>query len=148
MRVIIQRVLEAHVSVNQEIVGKIDQGCVLFVGFQTGDNEATVAKLVKKLDGLRIFEDEAGKMNLALKEVSNSFLSISQFSLYASLKKGKRPSFDQVMPPQAANALYQHFNTLCQQAGYHVETGVFQADMKVHLVNDGPLTFILDSEEI
>ncbi|MGL5541172.1 MAG: D-aminoacyl-tRNA deacylase [Erysipelotrichaceae bacterium] len=148
MRVLIQRVKKASVIVEGQPYGHIGQGLVLFVGFCQGDDERSVEKVVSKLDGLRIFEDEAGKTNVAIQEVSRQLLSISQFTLYASMKKGKRPSYDQVMQPLQADALYQSFNEALRVRGYEVQTGVFQSNMEVALVNDGPFTILLESEEL
>lgn len=148
MRIIIQRVKEASVIIEEECVGKINQGLLLYVGFGKEDDKETCRKAVKKLDGLRLFEDENKKMNEAVKEHGNQILSISQFSLYASLKKGKRPSFDQVLEVEKAKELYLYFNELLKETGVHVECGVFQADMKVHSINEGPLTIMLDTKEI
>lgn len=148
MRVLIQRVKKASVMVEGTPFGSIEQGLVLFVGFCQSDDARSVEKIVNKLDGLRIFEDEDGKTNVAIQAVSKQLLSISQFTLYASMKKGKRPSYDHVMQPEQADVLYQSFNKALQARGYEVQTGVFQSNMEVALVNDGPFTILLESEEL
>lgn len=148
MRIIIQRVKEASVVIGDECVGRIQKGLLLYVGFCKEDTKETCRKAIKKLDGLRLFEDENKKMNESLKEHGNQILSISQFTIYASLKKGKRPSFDQVMEANEAKELYLYVNELLKEAGYAVESGIFQADMDIHSINEGPLTIILDTKEI
>lgn len=148
MRVIIQRVKEASVQVEKITVGQIQSGILLYVGFEEQDTPKEVAQVVKKIDGLRIFEDENQKMNIALHPEIHQILSISQFTLYGSLKKGKRPSFDRVKKAKEANELYELLNSELRRLGYHVETGMFQRDMKVASINDGPLTFIVDTEEL
>lgn len=148
MRVVIQRAKEARVEVNHKIIGKIDHGFVLLVGFNPDDTKEVVDKLVNKIVGLRIFSDEDEKMNLSLKDVNGEILSISQFTLYANCKKGKRPSFIEVARPEIAIPLYNYFNERIASEGISVETGEFGADMKVYLMNDGPVTIILDSNEL
>lgn len=148
MKVVIQRVTHASVSIDNKIQGKIDKGLLLLVGFSANDTVEVMYKLAKKCAELRIFEDEAGKMNLSLQDVGGSILSVSQFTLYADCKKGRRPSFIQAARPDVAIPLYDGFNAYLKEQGIHVETGIFQADMKVELLNDGPITIILDSEEL
>ena len=148
MRVVIQRAKEARVEVNHKIIGKIDHGFVLLVGFNPDDTKEVVDKLVNKIVGLRIFSDEDEKMNLSLKDVNGEILSISQFTLYANCKKGKRPSFIEAARPEIAIPLYNYFNERIASEGISIETGEFGADMKVYLMNDGPVTIILDSNEL
>ena len=148
MRFVIQRVRSAAVTVEENIVGQIEKGFLVFVGISQTDNEQIADKMVKKLIGLRIFEDAEGKTNLDIKTVSGSLLMVSQFTLYADCKKGNRPSFTHAGAPDKANALYEYILHLCKEEIPVVEKGVFGADMKVSLINDGPFTVILDSDEI
>lgn len=148
MRFLIQRVIEANVAVDDEIIGKIGRGFLVFVGVSDSDDTATADKMIKKLIGLRIFEDENGKTNLDLKSVNGQLLLISQFTLYADCRKGNRPSFIKAGAPDRAEELYQYIIRQCRQEITVVEEGRFGADMKVSLVNDGPFTIILDSGEI
>lgn len=147
MRVIVQRVKQASVSIDETVIGEIKQGFLLLVGFTTTDQFETVEKMVQKIINLRIFDDENGKMNLALADVGGAILSISQFTLYADYKKGNRPSFTNAAEYPKANELYAHFNRLLAQTCL-VETGEFGAYMQVALVNDGPVTLILDSLDL
>lgn len=145
MKIIIQRCSRAEVRINQEVVGRIGRGFVLLVGVTHEDTPAEVAFMAKKIAGMRIFEDEAGKMNLSLADVQGEILSISQFTLYGDARKGNRPSFVQAARPEVAEPLYDLLNqTLRQQYGLTVETGRFGADMKVDFINDGPVTIILE----
>ncbi len=146
MKFVIQRVSEASVRVDGEITGKIDKGFLVFIGVGQEDTEEIADKFVKKLLGLRIFEDEAGKTNLALKDVQGQLLLVSQFTLYANCRKGNRPSFVEAGDPQKAEALYEYIIAQCRQTVPVVETGVFGAEMKVSLINDGPFTVILDEK--
>lgn len=148
MKFVIQRVLEASVKVNEEIIGQIDKGFVVFIGVGQNDTKEIADKLVKKLVGLRIFEDENGKTNLSLADVDGQLLLISQFTLYANCKKGYRPSFTESGAPNLAEALYEYIIEQCRKSVPIVETGSFGADMKVSLINDGPFTIILDSEQL
>ncbi|MCQ2792818.1 MAG: D-aminoacyl-tRNA deacylase [Bacilli bacterium] len=148
MRVIIQNVINASVSIDNKIVGKISRGFCLFVGFTDGDDENIVSKMVNKIIGLRLFNDENGKTNLSLKDIDGEILSISQFTLYGSVKDGRRPAFVNAMRPEKASHLYNYFNDCLKDSEFHIEKGGFGADMKVSLVNDGPFTMILDSEEL
>ncbi|MFI3284641.1 MAG: D-aminoacyl-tRNA deacylase [Erysipelotrichaceae bacterium] len=148
MKVVLQRVLKAKCIVNNEITGSIQKGLVLLVGMAHGDREETAFKMAMKVKDLRIFEDENEKMNLSLNDVGGEVLSISQFTLYADCKKGRRPSFQEAMRPEEANRLYQYFNQVLIEHGICVETGVFQADMKIELINNGPCTIVLDSKEL
>ena len=144
MKFVIQRVNKASVEVNNKIVGKIEKGFLVLVGITHNDNIEIADKLVKKLINLRVFEDENGKMNLALKDVKGELLLISQFTLYADCRKGNRPSFIDAAKPQEANELYEYFMNRCKDLVKNVEKGIFGADMKVSLLNDGPVTIILE----
>ena len=148
MRFVVQRVTEASVSVDNEMIGKINKGFMVLIGVTGSDTKEIADKMVKKLIGLRIFEDEQGKTNLDLKSVSGSLLLISQFTLYADCKKGNRPSFINAGAPDMANELYEYIIQLCKKEIEIVEKGSFGADMKVRLLNDGPFTVILDSAEL
>ena len=148
MRIVVQNVINANVSINNKIVGKISRGFCLLVGFTHDDNEQITKKMAEKLVSLRVFEDENHKTNLSLKDVGGQILSISQFTLYGSVKDGRRPSFVNAMAPDEASALYDYFNKCLEELGYHVEKGVFGADMKVNILNDGPFTTLLDSKEL
>lgn len=146
MRVVVQRVASASVTIDQKIYGEIERGYVLLVGFKEGDDEAILNKMVDKVIHLRIFEDENMKMNRSLLDIQGDILSISQFTLYANAKKGRRPSFIEAARPEISSPLYDRFNALLTQQGIKVETGIFGADMKVSLINDGPVTILLDSD--
>ncbi|MCH5269883.1 MAG: D-tyrosyl-tRNA(Tyr) deacylase [Lachnospiraceae bacterium] len=148
MKFVVQRVLSAKVSVDGNVVGKIGQGYLVFIGICSTDTEQIADKMVKKLIDLRIFEDSEGKTNLNLKSVAGSLLLVSQFTLYADCKKGNRPSFIRAGAPDMANALYEYIIDACKNVVPIVEQGIFGADMKIELLNDGPFTIILDSEEI
>lgn len=148
MRVVVQRVKYCRCHIDGKVYSEIDQGFLVLVGIKDSDSELEVAKVAKKVSGLRVFEDDEGKMNLDLKTVGGKVMSISQFTLYADCAKGNRPSFIKAMRPKRANELYMYFNTLLKEAGLEVECGIFQSDMKVELVNDGPVTIIIDSEEL
>lgn len=128
--------------------GKIEQGYLLLVGIQDEDDEDIVRRMAEKISKLRIFEDQAGKMNLSLSQIGGSILSISQFTLFADCHKGNRPSFDRAGKPEHARKMYEFFNEVLREQGHHVEEGIFAADMKVSLCNDGPVTIVLDSREI
>ncbi|WP_298431729.1 D-aminoacyl-tRNA deacylase [Geobacter sp.] len=145
MKAVIQRVSEARVVVEGETVGAIGRGILVLLGVEKGDAERDAAWLAEKIAGLRIFEDEGGKMNLAVQEVGGAILAVSQFTLAGNCAKGRRPSFDTAAPPDEGKRLYERFTALMRETGLPVATGIFQADMKVHLVNDGPVTFILES---
>ncbi len=148
MRFLIQRVNEASVSVDDNVVGRISRGLLVFIGISGQDNKEIADKMVKKLLGLRIFNDENDKINLDLKTVGGQLLLISQFTLYADCRKGNRPSFTDAGAPEPANALYQYIVERCRQETAVVEEGIFGAEMKVSLLNDGPFTIYLDSEDI
>ena len=145
MRMVVQRVRHAQVRVGDEIVGKIDAGLLVLLGIAKTDAPADADYLAEKILGLRIFEDEGGKMNLSLTESGGAVLAVSQFTLYGDVQKGRRPSFDQAAPPGVANELYEYFVRKIRDAGFVCETGRFQAMMQVELVNDGPVTILLDS---
>ena len=146
MRVVLQRVSSASVTVGGQELGAIDQGYMLLVAIQDADTEAELNYLVRKITGLRVFEDEAGKMNLGIQDVGGSILSISQFTLYADTRRGNRPSFTDAGAPAYAEKMYDQFNTKLAATGLTVATGEFGADMKVSLVNDGPVTIIFDTD--
>ena len=148
MRLVIQRVKKSDVTIDGHIQGVIEGGLMVLVGFESHDTIEIVDKMVEKMVYLRIFEDENGKMNKSLIDVKGSLLSISQFTLYADCRKGRRPSFIEAASPEIAIPLYNYFNDKIKEYGVHVETGIFGADMQVSLINDGPVTIILDSQEI
>jgi len=147
MKLVIQRAKNAAVRINNDIVGQIDFGLMVLVGITHQDTIEDAKYLVRKLSNLRIFEDENGKMNLSLKEVEGSVLSVSQFTLYGDTKKGRRPSFVNAAKPGEAKALYDQFNHLLEEENIHVETGEFGADMDIEFTNSGPVTLILDTAE-
>lgn len=146
MRVVLQRVSSASVTIDDQELGAIAQGYMLLVAIQDADTEAELDYLVRKITGLRVFEDEAGKMNLSIQDVGGSILSISQFTLYADTRRGNRPSFTDAGAPAYAEKMYDQFNTKLAATGLTVATGEFGADMKVSLVNDGPVTIIFDTD--
>lgn len=144
MKLVIQRVSEAKVEVNNEIVGKIGQGFLVLFGVGEGDNKEQADFLAEKLCNLRVFSDENDKMNLSIKDIDGELLVVSQFTLYADCKKGNRPSFINAAPPEEANELYEYFMDRCKKLVNNVQKGIFGADMKVSLLNDGPVTIILE----
>jgi len=146
LRAVIQRVSQAAVSINEREVGRIDHGLLILLGVHDTDTQKDVDYLIKKIAQMRIFEDEQGKMNLSIEDVKGALLSISQFTLFADTKKGNRPSFIAAARPETAIPLYEAFNEGLRQRGITVETGEFGADMAVSLVNDGPVTIIIDSQ--
>ena len=148
MRFVIQRVKEAKVVSEGKTLGEIGKGFVVLIGAAEEDSTQIADKMVKKMLGLRIFEDENGKTNLSLSDVGGELLLISQFTLYADCKKGNRPSFTRAGDPQKANELYEYIISLCRQSPLKVATGSFGADMQVSLINDGPFTILLDSDEL
>ena len=148
MRVVIQRVKEASVTIEQQCVGRIGKGFLLFVGIGREDTEVIVDKYTDKILKMRIFEDDQGKTNLSLADVGGEVLAISQFTLYADCKKGNRPNFLQAAAPARAEELYHYFVKRCRERHGQVEEGSFGADMKVHLINDGPFTIVLDENTI
>lgn len=147
MKAVIQRTTNASVTIDGSVVGEIDHGLVVLLGVTHEDTEQDVNYLVNKIINLRIFEDENEKMNLSLKDTEGSILSISQFTLYADTRKGRRPSFVHAAKPDEANRLYESFNEALRQEGIHVETGEFGAMMDVNLTNNGPVTIIIDSKD-
>lgn len=147
MRILVQRSKNSKVTIDGKVNGEIDHGYVLLVGFTEGDNETIIDKMINKILNLRIFEDENGKMNLSILDTKGSILSISQFTLYANSKEGRRPSFVEAMNPKDASILYDKFNDKLKSL-IHTETGIFGADMKVEIYNDGPVTIMLDSKEL
>jgi D-tyrosyl-tRNA(Tyr) deacylase len=147
MRAVVQRVSAARVEVDGEAVGSIGRGLLVLVGVARGDGETQACWLADKVAGLRIFEDDGGKMNLSVEDVGGSVLAVSQFTLLGDCRRGRRPSFTGAAPPEEADRLYQQFVARLRSAGLTVETGVFQARMAVHLVNDGPVTLVVDTPE-
>ncbi|WP_407389849.1 D-aminoacyl-tRNA deacylase [Carnobacterium jeotgali] len=147
MKIVIQRTKEASVSIEGAIVGEISHGLVLLVGIEEQDHQEDVDYLVRKISKMRIFEDADRKMNLSIEDVGGAILSISQFTLYAETKKGNRPSFIKAAKPEIAIPLYEALNTGLRETGLTVQTGEFGADMKVSLLNDGPVTIIIDSKQ-
>ena len=148
MRAVVQRVRAASVEVERQIVGKIGRGLLVFLGVCDADTQADVEYLAQKMMGLRIFEDEAGKMNLSLGDVRGELLGVSQFTLYGDCRKGRRPSFDGAGRPEHAKALYEALIRACRNGGFKTEHGIFGADMQVSLQNDGPVTLLLDSKKL
>lgn len=147
MRVVLQRVTQGDVQIDGKVVGKTGSGYVALVGFTHTDGEQQIDELINKIIHLRVFSDEEGALNRSLLDIGGSILSISQFTLYASTKKGRRPSFVDAMKPEQATKLYDLFNQKLREQNIPVETGVFGADMKVTLTNDGPVTIVLESRE-
>lgn len=143
MKLVIQRVKKASVEVEKNIVGKIEQGFLVLIGIKKGDTREQADYLVKKLCNLRIFSDKNDKMNLSIKDVNGSLLLVSQFTLYANCNDGNRPSFLEAARPEEAIPLYEYFCDKCKQNGIEVQKGIFGADMKVELLNDGPVTIIM-----
>lgn len=148
MRFVIQRVKEASVQVEQEVIGEIKKGYLVLIGVSDSDTEQVADRMIKKMIGLRIFEDENGKTNLSLADVGGGLLLVSQFTLYANCKKGNRPSFIEAGSPDKANELYEYVIRECKKTVPEVQTGSFGAEMEVSLVNDGPFTILLDSEKL
>ncbi len=147
MRAVIQRVSRASVTVDGETTGTIDSGVLVLLGVGKGDSEKDAAYLAAKTAGLRVFQDDAGKMSVSLRDSGGKALVVSQFTLYGDVRRGLRPSFDSAAPPEDAERLYGHYCDLLSQEGVPVKTGVFQAMMDVELVNDGPVTILLDSSK-
>ena len=148
MKFVIQRVEKAQVEIDNKVVGAIDKGFMILIGVSQEDNKEIADKMIKKTSNMRIFEDENGKTNLALKDVDGELLLVSQFTLYADCKKGNRPSFVNAGGPNMANELYEYIIAEFKKNFDKVETGEFGADMKVSLVNDGPFTIVLDSDQL
>lgn len=148
MKVLLQLVKHASVTIDEEKVASIDRGYLLFTGFTDGDNEETCKKMAEKIAKLRIFPDENGKTNKSIFDVGGNVLSVSQFTLYANCKEGNRPSFVNAMRPDQSKPLFALFNNMLREKFPNLETGVFGADMKVELLNDGPFTLVLESDEL
>lgn len=148
MRAVVQRVSRAKVTVNGEVTGEIESGLLVLLGIAQQDTEADADYLADKIAGLRIFEDEGGKMNLSVADTGGSVLAVSQFTLYGDVRRGKRPSFDEAARPERARELYEYFVARIRSAGLRCETGRFQEMMKVELVNEGPVTILLDSQKL
>ena len=149
MRAVVQRVSRAQVSVDDgQVVGSIQEGLLVLLGVGGEDDEADAAYLAEKTAGLRIFQDEAGKMNRSVTEIAGQVLVVSQFTLFGDCRRGRRPGFSAAAPPELADQLYQHYVSLLRQKGLTVETGVFQAMMKVESANEGPVTILLDSKKV
>ena len=146
MKVVLQRVSHASVTVEEKVIGKIQRGFLLFVGVTHDDVMEDMEYLVRKIVQMRIFEDEEGKLNRSIQDIGGEILSVSQFTLYADTKKGNRPSFSKAAPGDVAIDMFEQFNGLLRETGIPVETGQFGADMKVELLNDGPVTILLDSK--
>lgn len=147
MRAVVQRVNNASVAVDGRVVGSIERGFLVLAAFTSGDNEETLRWMARKIPSLRVFDDPDGKMNLGLESVGGSILVVSQFTLYGDCRKGKRPGFDKSAPPDLAEGLYRRFVAMLrEEAVCRIETGVFQAHMEVSLVNDGPVTFVIEKE--
>ena len=148
MRFVIQRVTEASVTIDGEISGKIGKGYLVLIGVADTDTKENADKMIRKMIGLRIFEDEQGKTNLSLADVDGGLLLVSQFTLYANCKRGNRPSFIEAGKPDMANEMYEYIIEKCRESVEEVQTGEFGADMKVQLLNDGPFTILLDSDQL
>ena len=148
MRFVIQRVTEASVMIDGEISGKIGKGYLVLIGVADTDTKEIADKMIRKMIGLRIFEDEQGKTNLSLADVGGGLLLVSQFTLYANCKRGNRPSFIEAGKPDMANEMYEYIIEKCRESVEEVQTGEFGADMKVQLLNDGPFTILLDSDQL
>lgn len=148
MRLVVQRVLESSVSVDGKVVGAIGKGYMVLVGVEDKDTPDDVRYCVEKTAGLRIFEDDAGKMNLSIQDMGGEILAISQFTLHGDARHGRRPSFITAARPELAVPMYEAYCKGLRDKGIHVETGIFQADMKVSLINDGPVTLLLDSRRV
>ena len=148
MRYVIQRVTEASVTIDGDISGKIGKGYLVLIGVADTDTKEIADKMIRKMIGLRIFEDEQGKTNLSLADVDGGLLLVSQFTLYANCKRGNRPSFIEAGKPDMANEMYEYIIEKCRESVDEVQTGEFGADMKVQLLNDGPFTILLDSDQL
>ena len=148
MRCVIQRVTRASVTVGDELVGQIGRGYMILIGVSAEDTDKDLRYMAEKVPNLRIFEDEAGKMNLSIKDVGGEILAVSQFTLYGDARGGRRPSFSTAARPEQANALYEQLVEAWRAQGIHVETGRFRAEMQVSLINDGPVTMLMDSTKL
>jgi D-tyrosyl-tRNA(Tyr) deacylase len=147
VRTVVQRVTSASVSVDGQVVGAIDRGFLVLAGFTASDDDGALRWMARKIPSLRAFDDSDGKMNLGLESVEGAILVVSQFTLYGDCRKGKRPGFDKSAPPEQAEGLYRRFVAILrEEAACRIETGVFQAHMEVSLVNDGPVTFVIEME--
>ena len=144
MKLVVQRVKNAKVEVNNKVMGEIEKGFLVLLGVKEGDTKEQADFLVKKLCNLRVFDDENEKMNLSVKDINGKLLIVSQFTLYANCQKGNRPSFIEAAKPEEANALYEYFMQCCRDEGIEVESGIFGANMQVSLLNDGPVTILLE----
>ena len=148
MRAVIQRVSQAEVKVDNQIIGKINAGLLILLGVEKQDSDEDLRYLYEKITNLRIFEDKQGKMNLSIRDIQGQLLVVSQFTLYADCRKGRRPSFENAASPETARMYYENFVELAKEDGFKTETGQFQAHMSVMLYNDGPVTIMLDSKKI
>ena len=148
MRAVIQRVSQAEVKVDNQIIGKINAGLLILLGVEKQDSDEDLRYLYDKITNLRIFEDKQGKMNLSIRDIQGQLLVVSQFTLYADCRKGRRPSFENAASPETARMYYENFVELAKEDGFKTETGQFQAHMSVMLYNDGPVTIMLDSKKI
>lgn len=148
MRAVVTRVRSASVTIDGEVVGSIGRGFLILLGVGPGDGEAQCRRMAEKALGLRVFEDENGKMNLGLEQIGGQVLVVSQFTLYGNCRKGRRPSFTEAAPPALGNEMYERFLTLCAEAGFPPQHGSFGADMQVASVNDGPVTLWLDTDQL
>lgn len=148
MRAVVQRVKDANVAVGGSVVGAIKEGLLVYLGVADSDDESICTKMAEKITKLRIFQDGNGKMNLSVADVGGAFLVVSQFTLYANLHKGNRPSYDEAGKPEHANGLYERFMYVLEDKGFHVEHGVFGAHMNVRYENDGPVTILVDSDDL
>ena len=148
MRAVVQRVREADVTVEGSITGAIERGLMVLLGVEDGDDESDARYMADKISGLRIFEDSDGKMNLSVKDVFGKILAVSQFTLLGDVRKGKRPSFSKAARPEEARRLYRYFIDLLSEGDMEVQEGIFQAEMMVRILNDGPVTILLDSKKL
>jgi len=148
MRIVVQNVTEAKLSISTRIIASIERGYVLFVGFTAGDGEEIVREMVDKVLSMRVFSDDDGKTNLSISDIEGQIMAVPQFTLYADLTRGRRPSFIKAMPPVEAEGLFDYFVSRIKSLYPRVSSGLFKADMQVNLINDGPFTIILDSAEL